>query len=122
MTSSARDRGLRRLLHVREDRTGRWTVLRATGDLDLATAPRLAVRMRELTRRGTRELCVDMTAIAFADSAGLACLIDGRRALDRVGGRLVVVAPASGPAADLLSRARQRGLLEVAASLEAATR
>jgi anti-sigma B factor antagonist len=73
---------------VRQD--GTTTVLRATGELDLAGSPRLAARLNEVIWRQTGDVVIELD-VRTIDSTGLAVLINALRRLDRVGRRLHVV-------------------------------
>ncbi len=53
-------------------------VVRVTGELDLASSPRLRATIAEFVGAPLAQLTIDLTAVAFADLAGL-------RALDAVG-------------------------------------
>jgi anti-sigma B factor antagonist len=56
---------------VREDGA---TIVVATGDLDLATSPQLALVLTALARQ-ERATVVDLSAVTFLDSSGLAVLL-----------------------------------------------
>ncbi len=56
------------------------------GDLDVETAPGLyKTLMQAARRRGLRRLCLDFTKVESLDSAGVAAVTLGRRALERSG-------------------------------------
>ena len=67
-------------------------VIAMRGELDLATAPRLAVRIDAARRNGSRRLLVDLTTAEFCDSSGLRALIGCRHEVSAGGGRMVVAA------------------------------
>jgi anti-sigma B factor antagonist len=73
---------------VRQDGTD--TVLRATGELDLAGSPRLAARLNEIIWRQTGDVVIELD-VRTIDSTGLAVLINALRRLDRAGRSLRVV-------------------------------
>jgi anti-anti-sigma factor len=80
-------------------------VVVVTGEVDLATAPRLH---EELDSVGDRpDLVVDLCAVTFLDSSGVAALYDQVR----IGRRLELVVSADSMVADLL---RITGLTEAA--------
>ena len=81
---------IRRRLEVFVRRDGDITVLRATGELDLAGSPRLATRLNDVIWRGTGDVVVELD-VHMVDSTGLAVLLNALRRLDRVGRRLRVV-------------------------------
>ena len=51
-------------------------VLSVVGDVDVATAPRLVSHVADALRRGARALVLDLRAVDFMDSAGLAALLN----------------------------------------------
>jgi anti-anti-sigma factor len=68
-------------------------LLSVVGDLDLATAPRLGAVLTRL-QLARRPLVVDLDSVGFADSHGLAPLVDaGERWRDGIPVRLVRVPP-----------------------------
>ena len=75
-------------MSVRQD--GADTVLRATGELDLAGSPRLAARLNEIIWRQTGDVVIELD-VRTIDSTGLAVLINALRRLDRAGRSLRVV-------------------------------
>ena len=60
------------------------------GELDLATAPRLAVRIDSARRNGARRLLIDLTTAEFCDSTGLRALVGCRHEVIAGGGRMAV--------------------------------
>jgi anti-sigma B factor antagonist len=81
---------LRRRLEVTVLHDGDVTVVRATGELDLAGSPRLAARLNEViwSRRGAVIIDLD---VRMVDSTGLAVLLNALRRLDRAGRPLRIV-------------------------------
>ena len=70
-------------------------VLALSGELDLATAPDVRERLGAAVDSGTRRIVVDLRAVTFMDSIGLAAVVHARSRLS-AGGRLaLVVAPDS---------------------------
>ena len=63
---------------------GRWTVLAVTGELELATAPRLRQAVVSLVGEGRVDIVVDLSGVDFLDSVGLGVIVS---ALKRVRGR-----------------------------------
>ena len=107
-TSSTRD------LSLSERPEGDWLVLELAGEVDIANAPGLAVRVRDHVRHGTTALCIDLSAVTFMDTSSIAALLNAERSLSRVDGRFVVLAPVGSLAHGLLERMGTRGLLTVA--------
>lgn len=63
-----------------------WTVVAASGEIDVATAPRLRERLGGFIEDGDNRLVVDLEDVAFIDSTGLGVLVGAvRRARDRQG-------------------------------------
>jgi anti-sigma B factor antagonist len=81
---------LRRRLEVSVEHDGDVTLVRATGELDLAGSPRLAARLNEViwSRRGAVVIDLD---VRMVDSTGLAVLLNALRRLDRAGRPLRIV-------------------------------
>jgi len=84
-----------------------------SGDLDLATAPRLDDALRLRSRPGGL-VVVDLRRLEFIDCAGARLLIEADRRIRRAGGRMLVVRSGEGEESawflDLLGR---DGLLEL---------
>jgi anti-sigma B factor antagonist len=65
-------------------------LVRVSGELDLATAPRLHAELETLLREGFRDLDLDLDQVDFCDVAGLNMLLRSHAAAVTSGGRLVV--------------------------------
>lgn len=77
------------------------TVITVRGELDLALAPRLVERFEEVLHDRPERVALDLRAVAFTDSTGLAALIRCRRRAVRADVELVLDVD-DGPVADLL--------------------
>jgi anti-sigma B factor antagonist len=77
-------------------------VVTVSGEVDIATAPAVA---RAMAAAGGR-LLVDLTAVSFLDSSGLATLIAANREMDGDGRRFALACPPYGAAAYLLELSR----------------
>jgi anti-sigma B factor antagonist len=77
------------------ERTSRDGVelLLVEGELDIATAPRLIGVLNRAVQEALRSLVVDLSAVAFMDSTGLALLINAHRRLARRSLGFAVVCP-----------------------------
>lgn len=71
-------------------------VVHVTGELDLATAPRLREEFVRLMDGGVRTVTVDMAQLAFIDSTGLAVLVSALKRLREYGGDLALQSPNPG--------------------------
>lgn len=78
-----------------EERDG-WAVLRASGDLDMTTAPQLREVVVDCIVRGQPCVVLDLQAVDFIDSTGLGVLIGLLKRARSQGGdlRLVSTRPA----------------------------
>jgi anti-sigma B factor antagonist len=73
-------------------RNGPSTVVQATGELDMAVAPRLRAEIdRALENSGRPSLVVDLTEVPFCDSVGLGILVGTLTRIREAGGRLILV-------------------------------
>ena len=52
-----------------------WTIVVVSGEIDMATAPRLRERLIDLIGEGQHRIVVDMSWVEFIDSTGLGVLI-----------------------------------------------
>lgn len=69
------------------------TVLAVAGEVDVHTGPVLRARIAGLLDLGRRRLVVDLAAVDFLDSTGLAALVAGLNRAREVGGSLTLVCP-----------------------------
>jgi anti-sigma B factor antagonist len=95
MLSSVHARGPREPTHagfgISETRLDDITSLIAvSGELDLATAPRLKWPLVDAIDAGARRLIVDLSRVTFMDSTALGVLIGIRRSL-KLGSRLAII-------------------------------
>ena len=90
MAATTSPHPLRQRLEVSVRQERDVTLLRATGELDLAGSPRLAARLNEVIWRHTGDVVIELD-VRTVDSTGLAVLINALRRLDRAGRRLHIV-------------------------------
>jgi anti-sigma B factor antagonist len=105
---------------IREHDAGGIHVIAMRGELDLATAPRLCVRIDMARRAGARRLLVDLTTAEFCDSVGLRALIGSRQEMAAHGGRMAVAALPDSAVGRLFGLAGAHELLELHADGDAA--
>jgi anti-sigma B factor antagonist len=68
------------------------TVLRVSGELDVAAAPRLRAELEPvLSTPGPLMLVMDLREVPFCDSVGLGVLVSTLNHARRTGGRLILV-------------------------------
>jgi len=70
-----------------------WSVVAVTGELDMATAPRLRQEVHRLTGQGRSRVVVDLAGVEFLDSTGLGVLVGILKRVRSHGGALRLVAP-----------------------------
>lgn len=75
------------------DRSIPVAVVVAQGRLDASSAPDLRSRCDQLLGDGTERLVIDLSAIEFCDSAGLASLVGALKRTRAAGGDTKLVAP-----------------------------
>lgn len=79
-------------LSVQRRVVGPWVIVAVSGELDLATVGVLrdALEVDSLPD-GRRDMALDVSGLAFCDSAGLGLLVGMRERLRPLGGRLVLL-------------------------------
>jgi anti-anti-sigma factor len=105
---------------IREHDAGGVHVVAMLGELDLATAPRLAFRIDAARQAGARRLVVDLTAAEFCDSTGLRALVGCRREVVAGGGRMALAVLAESAVARMFALAGAHELMPVYDGLEPA--
>jgi anti-sigma B factor antagonist len=59
------------------------------GELDMATAPRLAEVVDEACAQGTRSILLDLSGVTFLDSCGLRAIFEASRRIELTGGHII---------------------------------
>ncbi len=68
-----------------------WTVVAASGEIDVATAPDLREHLVGLLANGTTHLIIDLEGVDFVDSTGLGVLVGAIRRARSEGGDVRLV-------------------------------
>ena len=82
-------------LKVLMEDQGGTTVLRATGDVDLGTSPQLRDAVLKACKAATGAVAVDLAAVEYMDSSGVATLVEGLKASQSSGHPFIVLAPSA---------------------------
>ena len=70
---------------------GRWTLVRVTGEIDMATAPRLRQHLQTVTARRPSGLLLDLDRVEFIDSTGLGVMVGAAKRMRLIDGGFRVV-------------------------------
>ena len=70
-----------------------YELLSVTGELDIATAPRMISALNEAFAELERPLVVDLSSVDFMDSTGLALMMNTHRRVKRRGQGFAIVCP-----------------------------
>jgi anti-sigma B factor antagonist len=106
-------------LAVERSRTDGYELLSVEGELDIATAPRMIAALNEALADMESPLVVDLSAVVFMDSTGLALLMNARRRVVRRGQGFAIVCP-GGPISRLFEIADMVESLRVCPDEESA--
>ena len=96
-----------------------YALLAVQGEIDIATSPRLIAALNDAVTDTTGAVLVDLSAVEFMDSTGLALLIRAQRRMSRRGRGFAVVCP-DGPVRRIFELTDMVEALRVRPSREAA--
>lgn len=80
-----------------------WSVVSASGEIDVVSAPAVRAEVVNLVTQGRSDLVLDFENVAFVDSFGLGVLVGALKRVNSHGGRLRIV----------IGEPRVRGVLEL---------
>jgi anti-sigma B factor antagonist len=66
-------------------------VLPLEGEIDLHVSPRVATALGAMIEKKPTRLVVDLSAVTYIDSSGLAALIEGMQNVEAYGGKFILV-------------------------------
>ena len=72
-------------------RYGAWAVMRVSGEIDMATAPKLRQHVQNVTARGPDGLVLDLESVDFIDSTGLGVMVGAAKRMRMSDGVLRIV-------------------------------
>ena len=100
---------------------GAVTIVEATGDLDVASAPELRAALGQQVDSGKTQLVVDLSGVPFVDSTGLGTLVAAMRQAKQAGGSLKLAAPRD-TVSRVLTLTRMREFFDLSATVDEAVR
>ena len=83
-----------RSLRIEVANTTSPTTVMLTGEIDVATAPRVRDALIAVSNGGETKVIVDMTNVTFMDSTGLAALVGPLKRFRSMNGQIVLRSPA----------------------------
>jgi len=70
---------------------GQWAVMRVTGEIDMATAPRLRQHVQTVTAGKPEGLVLDLDRVEFIDSTGLGVMVGAAKRMRMIEGGFRIV-------------------------------
>lgn len=92
-------------------------MVRAEGEIDIASVDTLEQELSRLVEEGTTRLAVELSPVTFMDSTGLRALISSHHELEERGGEIALVV-GDGPVRRLLEVSGLMGSLPIYPSLD----
>jgi anti-sigma B factor antagonist len=94
-----------------------WQVVLVSGELDVATAPRLHEQLVALASRGHRRIAIDLDGVTLFDWMGLGAVLGVLARVRALGGELVLISPTA-VVRELLELTELDGVLPIHESLD----
>jgi anti-anti-sigma factor len=108
-------------MEINVKRDGPASVVYVTGDVDLYSSPQLRETVLDLFQnRGQEKVIVNLSAVEYIDSSGIASLVEGLQEARKRKGRFVLTGLNEGPR-HVLELTRLLNVFEIAKSEEEAT-
>lgn len=102
------------------DRSIPVAVVAPTGRMDALNAPHLRVRCDTLLAGGTHRIVIDLSAVDFLDSAGLAAMVGALKRARSAGGDVKLVMPESYAVSRILELTSFDRVFQIAPDVDAA--
>jgi len=96
-----------------------YTVIRLSGEIDLSESPNVRKQLLDTIRKN-QHLLVDLSAVDYIDSSGVACLVEGLQTARALHQTFALVG-VSHAALQVLKLARLDSVFDIYASLEEVT-
>jgi anti-sigma B factor antagonist len=94
-----------------------WQVVLVSGELDVATAPRLHEQLVALASQGHRRIAIDLDGVTMFDWMGLGAVLGVLARVRALGGELVLISPTA-VVRELLELTELDGVLPIHESLD----
>jgi len=94
-----------------------WQVVLVSGELDVATAPRLHEQLVTLASQGHRRIAIDLDGVTLFDWMGLGAVLGVLARVRALGGELVLISPTA-VVRELLELTELDGVLPIHESLD----
>ncbi len=108
-------------MEINVKRDGPSSVVYVSGDVDLYSSPQLRETVLDLFQnRGQEKVIVNLSAVEYIDSSGIASLVEGLQEARKRKGRFVLTGLNEGPR-HVLELTRLLNVFEIAKSEEEAT-
>jgi anti-sigma B factor antagonist len=108
-------------MEINVKRDGPYSVIYVSGDVDLYSSPQLRETILDLFQnRGQEKIVINLSAVEYIDSSGIASLVEGLQEAKRRKGRFVLTGLNEGPR-HVLELTRLLNVFEIAKSEEEAT-